>query len=130
MLTAPRSGGHLEGALRAVAASSSGMDSRSLSKGFRRGVRLKTDGFQRVPIMDATSVAGDPEAGVATVHMDVRGEITGAALLAADAIPRGAGRGVRVLVLPDSHGRVPSPGRVLLQLKAPDGNDPLHRNRR
>lgn len=88
MLTAPRSGGHLEGALRAVAASSSGMDSRSLSKGFRRGVRLKTDGFQRVPIMDATSVAGDPEAGVATVHMDVRGEITGAALLAADAIPR------------------------------------------
>lgn len=82
MLTAPGGSRNLEDALRAVAVNSSYNASRSLSKWFRRGVRLRTDGFQRVPITEAAGVAGDPEAVVAAVHMVLRGEITGDVLLA------------------------------------------------
>lgn len=74
--------GQFEDALRAVAVNSSYNASRALSRWFRRAVRLKTDGFQRVPIAEAASVAGDPETAVAAVHMVLRGQIAGDVLLA------------------------------------------------
>ena len=56
-------------ALRTVAVNSSYNASRALSKWFRRGVRLRADGFESIPISELAHVAGPPEEPVAAAHM-------------------------------------------------------------
>jgi len=71
----------LADALHTVAVNSSYGASRALSKWFKKGVRLTTDGFQSVPIGEAASAAGDPEEAVVAVHMTLEGDISGDLLL-------------------------------------------------
>lgn len=71
----------LADALHTVAVNSAYSASRALSKWFKKGVRLTTDGFQSVPIGDVAGSAGDPEDAVIAVHMTLDGDITGDLLL-------------------------------------------------
>ncbi len=68
--------------LRTVAVNSSYKASRALSKWFKRGVRLNTEGFQSVPITELTEAVGDPEEPVAAIHLVLAGDLTGDILLA------------------------------------------------
>lgn len=69
-------------ALRTVAVNSAYHASRALSKWFKRGVRLTSEGFRFVPISELAAAAGEPDEAVAAVHLAVSGEISGNILLA------------------------------------------------
>jgi len=71
----------LENALRTVAVNGSYHASRSLSKWFHRGVRLTSDGFQAVPVVEATSVLGLSDDVIAAIHLPLTGDLTGHMLL-------------------------------------------------
>ena len=68
-------------ALRTVAVNSAYNASRALSKWFKRGVRLTSDGFENVPLHEISAVAGGPEDPVVAVHMKLDGELSGDVLL-------------------------------------------------
>lgn len=72
---------NLADALHTVAVNSAYNASRALSKWFKKGVRLTTDGFQSVPIGEVARSAGNPEDAVIAVHMALEGDITGDLLL-------------------------------------------------
>lgn len=72
---------NLADALHTVAVNSAYNASRALSKWFKKGVRLTTDGFQSVPISEVVRSAGNPEDAVIAVHMALEGDITGDLLL-------------------------------------------------
>lgn len=69
-------------ALRTVAVNGAYNASRALSKWLRRGVRLTSDGFKRLPMAEASSILGDPESVIAAVHMPLAGDVGGHLLLA------------------------------------------------
>lgn len=69
-------------ALRTVAVNSSFSASRALSKWFKRGVRLNTDGFVNMPLGEVAHAAGEPDAALAAVHMPLAGRVEGDVLLA------------------------------------------------
>lgn len=71
----------LADALRTVAVNSAYHASRSLSKWFKRGVRLTCDGFESRPLHEIASIAGAPDTAVAAVHMSMTGEVTGDVML-------------------------------------------------
>ncbi len=75
-------GVELDDALRAVAVNSAYSASRALSKWFRRGVRLHTDGFVQLPLDQVSQVAGPPEEPLAAVLMTLAGRVEGNVLLA------------------------------------------------
>lgn len=68
-------------ALRTVAINGAYNASRALSKWLKRGVRLTTDGFKRVPISEASSVVGDPAEPIAAIHLPLEGDLGGHMLL-------------------------------------------------
>ncbi len=69
-------------ALRTVAINGAYNASRALSKWFKRGVRLTSDGFRNVPLTELSSAAGEPDEVVAAIHLQMLGEIEGDILLA------------------------------------------------
>ncbi len=71
----------LENALRTVAVNGSYNASRALSKWFHRGVRLTSDGFQSVPVVEASEVLGLTDDVIAAVHLPLSGDLTGHMLL-------------------------------------------------
>lgn len=71
----------LTDALQTVAVNSSYNASRALSKWFKRGVRLKADGFEYASITTLADAAGPPDQPVAAIHMDVQGDLRGDVLL-------------------------------------------------
>lgn len=70
-----------EDALRTVAINGSYNASRALSKWLRRGVRLTSEGFQYVPIAQATTILGEPEEVIAAIHLPLQGDLSGHLLL-------------------------------------------------
>lgn len=70
-----------EDALRTVAINGSYNASRALSKWLRRGVRLTSEGFQHVPIAQATTMLGEPEEVIAAIHLPLQGDLSGHLLL-------------------------------------------------
>ncbi|MBX3395207.1 MAG: chemotaxis protein CheC [Phycisphaerae bacterium] len=68
-------------ALRTVAINSAYNASRALSKWFKRGVRLTSDGFATMPIADVAGCAGSPDAAVVAAHLRLEGDLTGDVLL-------------------------------------------------
>jgi len=67
--------------LRTVAVNSAYNASRALSKWFKRGVRLTSDGFESVPLREVVTSACDPEEVVVAAHMPLVGDIDGDVLL-------------------------------------------------
>ncbi|MBN1346012.1 MAG: chemotaxis protein CheX [Phycisphaerae bacterium] len=70
----------LSDALRTVAVNSAYDASRCLSKWLRQGVRLHTEGFERVPLHGLGHDAG-AERPVVALHMALRGDLEGHTLL-------------------------------------------------
>ena len=70
-----------EDVLRTVAINGSYNASRALSKWLRRGVRLTSEGFQNVPIAQATTILGEPEEVIAAIHLPLQGDLSGHLLL-------------------------------------------------
>lgn len=68
-------------ALRTVAVNSAYNASRALSKWFKRGVRLTSEGFESLPLADVVSAAGHPEDAVVAAHMPLGGDLAGDVLL-------------------------------------------------
>lgn len=68
-------------ALRTVAVNSAYTASRALSKWFKRGVRLTSDGFESVPISEVAACACGPEEPVIAAHMHLDGDLEGSVLL-------------------------------------------------
>lgn len=68
-------------ALRTVAVNGAYDASRALSKWFRRGVRLTSDGFRSVPISQASSIVGEPDEDIVGIHLPLTGELSGDILL-------------------------------------------------
>jgi chemotaxis protein CheC len=79
----PAAAGHadLTDALRTVAINSAYHASRALSKWFKRGVRLTSDGFESIPIAAAAASLGAPDDPVIGVHMRLEGDLSGDVLL-------------------------------------------------
>ncbi len=73
---------NLADALRTITVNSAYNASRALSKWFKHGVRLHCDGFQSVPIRDASGLVADPDEPLAAVLMPLEGDIGGNILLA------------------------------------------------
>lgn len=71
----------LADALRTVAVNSAYNASRALSKWFKRGVRLTSDGFESLPLADVVSAACDPEDAVVAAHLPLTGDLAGDVLL-------------------------------------------------
>lgn len=71
----------LTDALRTVAVNSAYNASRALSKWFKRGVRLTSDGFESLLLDDVVTAACAPEDAVVAAHMPLEGEIDGDVLL-------------------------------------------------
>ncbi|MCG8408373.1 MAG: chemotaxis protein CheC [Phycisphaerales bacterium] len=71
----------LADALRTVAVNSAYTASRALSKWFKRGVRLTSDGFETVPISEVAASTGDAEEPVIAAYMKLDGDIEGSVLL-------------------------------------------------
>lgn len=69
-------------ALHTVAVNGSYNASRALSKWFKRGVRLTSDGFSSISVTDASSIIGTPDAPIAAIHLPLCGDLTGHMLLA------------------------------------------------
>lgn len=67
--------------LRTVAVNSAYNASRALSKWFKRGVRLTSEGFESLPLSEVVSAACDPEDAVVAAHMALDGELGGDVLL-------------------------------------------------
>ncbi len=71
----------LADSLRTVAVNSAYNASRALSKWFKRGVRLTSDGFESLPLGQVVSAACDPDDLVVAAHMPLEGELDGDVLL-------------------------------------------------
>ncbi len=81
-MTAEVQDNKLAEALRTVAVNGSYNASRALSKWFKRGVRLTSDGFTSISMTEASSIIGDPESLIAAILLPLRGDLTGQMLLA------------------------------------------------
>lgn len=68
-------------ALRTVAVNGAYTASRALSKWLRRGVRLTSNGFERVAIKDASRAFGAPDDVIAAIYLPLVGDLTGHMLL-------------------------------------------------
>jgi len=68
-------------ALRTVAVNSAYHTSRSLSKWFKRGVRLSCDGFEELPLAALGELAGPPDSAIVAVRLPLEGELAGDVLL-------------------------------------------------
>lgn len=71
----------LSDAMRTVAVNSAYNASRALSKWFRKGVRLTSDGFESLPLDEIVTAACQPEDPVVAAHMPLDGDIDGDVLL-------------------------------------------------
>ncbi len=71
----------LADALRTVAINSAYGASNALSKWFKRGVRLTSEGFQSVPLSAVAECAGPADSEVAAIHMNLEGDVDGDLLL-------------------------------------------------
>ncbi len=71
----------LADALHAVAINSAYNASRALSKWFKRGVRLTSNGFESVPIGDIVRASGGEDDVVVAAYMNLDGDIGGDVLL-------------------------------------------------
>jgi|GEM_PF-765955 len=71
----------LSDALRTVAVNSAYNASRALSKWFRKGVRLTSDGFESLPLDKVVTAACQPEDAVVAAHMPLEGDLDGNVLL-------------------------------------------------
>ncbi|MCZ6699750.1 MAG: hypothetical protein O7D94_12530 [Planctomycetota bacterium] len=68
--------------LRTVAINSAHTASRALSKWFKRGVRLTSNGFEYVEIEDLSSIAGPPDEPILAARLPLSGDLTSDILLA------------------------------------------------
>ncbi|MFQ5425220.1 MAG: hypothetical protein ACE5F9_14740 [Phycisphaerae bacterium] len=75
-------GPDLAEALRTVAVNSAYNASRALSKWFKRGVRLTSDGFETISLTELSEAAGSPDDPIVAVRMPLEGDVTGDVLLA------------------------------------------------
>lgn len=64
-------------ALRAVAVNSAYTASRALSKWFKRGVRLSSEGFEDVAISSLSGAAGRPDEPIVAVRLPLVGDLSG-----------------------------------------------------
>ncbi len=69
-------------AMRTVAVNSAYHASRALSKWFKHGIRVTSDGFESIPIRDVGRLMGDCETTVAAILLPLMGDIEGDILLA------------------------------------------------
>lgn len=68
-------------ALRTIAVNGAYEASRSLSKWFKRGVRVMTDGFAEFSLEEMTALAGEPDETIIAAHMAVTGDLEGHLLM-------------------------------------------------
>jgi len=70
-----------EQALRTIAVNGAYEASRSLSKWFKRGIRVTTDGFTQISITEMADIAGQPDEPIIAAYMPLTGDLDGHLLM-------------------------------------------------